>query len=277
MYEKLLTIYRDKIIEVKDTFYPNTHYYFYNEKGVLFGINKNIAYNEYLILKAMYLEKTFYFDNIFMQKIHEYLFEKGQYPFLTVGKILIYYGVINNEQEKINNLLKDIFQDLHIIKYLDLNIVFYFDKNDIEIKPLFQTISDDFGFQVYVHEGMKINNKLLGIDIITYLNSFLSCTKLLKKDYSNLADLLFNLPLERFQPFIKVLKVNLIDILKDEYREILQVFFNNDLNISKSAKLLYMHRNSLINKLDLISKELGLNIQKFKHAAAILFLMNNEF
>lgn len=44
-------------------------------------------------------------------------------------------------------------------------------------------------------------------------------------------------------------------------REIISVMFKNDLNVSQTSKLLYMNRNSLINKLDSIFKETGLNLQ----------------
>ena len=55
-------------------------------------------------------------------------------------------------------------------------------------------------------------------------------------------------------------------------KDILDVMIKNDLNVSTTSKLLYMNRNSLINKLDNIYKETGLNLQKFKHACAIYLL-----
>ena len=57
-------------------------------------------------------------------------------------------------------------------------------------------------------------------------------------------------------------------------RDIIQAMLKNDLNVSQTAKLLYMNRNSLINKLDYIYKETGLNLQKYTHACVIYVMIN---
>ena len=43
-------------------------------------------------------------------------------------------------------------------------------------------------------------------------------------------------------------------------------FLENDLNVSETARSLYMHRNTLIYRLDKIEKETGLDIKKFSDA-----------
>ena len=45
------------------------------------------------------------------------------------------------------------------------------------------------------------------------------------------------------------------------------------LNVSKTASFVYMHRNSINNKLDLIEKETGLNIQLFNEAVTMYNLL----
>ena len=45
-----------------------------------------------------------------------------------------------------------------------------------------------------------------------------------------------------------------------------EALFNNNLNVSLTARELYMHRNTLIYRIDKIEKETGLNIQKFSDA-----------
>lgn len=49
--------------------------------------------------------------------------------------------------------------------------------------------------------------------------------------------------------------------------------YKNDLNVSKTASAVYMHRNTVINKLDVIKKTSGLDIQRFYDAIAMYNLI----
>ena len=79
---------------------------------------------------------------------------------------------------------------------------------------------------------------------------------------------------KQIMPLLTEMKKYLIDpvLNKNNNRETLNAFFDNDLNVSKTAKVLYLNRNSLINRLDIISKELGMDVQNFKNAALLLLL-----
>ena len=44
-------------------------------------------------------------------------------------------------------------------------------------------------------------------------------------------------------------------------------FFDNDLNLTATARQLYIHRNTLNYRLDKIKKELGLDLRNFRDAA----------
>ena len=57
--------------------------------------------------------------------------------------------------------------------------------------------------------------------------------------------------------------------LDDETIEIALEFFKNNLNISETAKRCYLHRNTLIYKLDKIQKDTGFNLRNFNEAVAL--------
>lgn len=57
--------------------------------------------------------------------------------------------------------------------------------------------------------------------------------------------------------------------LDDETVEIALEFFKHNLNISETAKCCYLHRNTLIYKLDKIQKETGFNMRNFHEAVAL--------
>jgi carbohydrate diacid regulator len=55
-------------------------------------------------------------------------------------------------------------------------------------------------------------------------------------------------------------------LLHGEMVNTVEVFFKNNLNISDSARILYIHRNTLLYRLDKIQKVTGLDIRKFEDA-----------
>ena len=63
-------------------------------------------------------------------------------------------------------------------------------------------------------------------------------------------------------------------VLNDPLNESLIIgMFENNLNVLKTSKMIYMHRNTLNNKLEMIKKESGLNIQIFQDAVAMYLLI----
>jgi carbohydrate diacid regulator len=58
-----------------------------------------------------------------------------------------------------------------------------------------------------------------------------------------------------------------------DLKNIILAMYKNDLNVSKTASSVYMHRNTVINKLDLIKKTSGMDVQKFYDAIALYNLM----
>ena len=57
--------------------------------------------------------------------------------------------------------------------------------------------------------------------------------------------------------------------LDSETVELAQEFFRHNLNISETARYCYLHRNTLIYRLDRIQKETGFNMRNFDEAVAL--------
>ena len=55
--------------------------------------------------------------------------------------------------------------------------------------------------------------------------------------------------------------------LNPEMMETVRAFFRNDLNLSTTARQLFIHRNTLIYRLDKIRKETGFDLRRFQDAA----------
>ena len=80
--------------------------------------------------------------------------------------------------------------------------------------------------------------------------------------------LIYQLPMSLCDMFIKEVFGNTIpDILEDEEAmSTIQKFFENNLNISETARQLYVHRNTLVYRLERIEKAIGLDIRSFDDA-----------
>ena len=60
--------------------------------------------------------------------------------------------------------------------------------------------------------------------------------------------------------------------LTDELKDTADRFLRNDLNLTATAKEMFIHRNTLTYRLDKIRKETGLNLQTFRDAAVFRIL-----
>ena len=87
--------------------------------------------------------------------------------------------------------------------------------------------------------------------------------------YSQLGSgrLIYQLPMSLCEMFIKeVFAEGVPDIFDEETMVTIQKFFDNNLNISETARQLYVHRNTLVYRLERLEKLLGLDIRKFEDA-----------
>lgn len=80
--------------------------------------------------------------------------------------------------------------------------------------------------------------------------------------------LIYQLPMSLCEMFIKeVFGDTIPDILDDEEAmSTISKFFENNLNISETARQLYVHRNTLVYRLERIEKAIGLDIRSFDDA-----------
>lgn len=82
--------------------------------------------------------------------------------------------------------------------------------------------------------------------------------------------LIYQLPKPLCQIYLQeVFGGDLPEIFDDETLNIVEKFFENNLNTSETARKLYIHRNTLIYRLDKIQKETGLDLRTFDDALMV--------
>jgi carbohydrate diacid regulator len=88
-------------------------------------------------------------------------------------------------------------------------------------------------------------------------------------NYANLgiARLVYQLPTTLCETFLKeVFKLGSIESMDQETLFTIQKFFENSLNVSETSRKLFVHRNTLVYRLEKIKKITGLDLREFEDA-----------
>ena len=182
-----------------------------------------------------------------------------------------------------NKIEKDVFLNffdglINNIKIFEIEkgylLIYNSKEKGINFNDYYDSISFDLGFSFKFFDGFKIrkeNKEYLDCVLKLYY-------KYIEKEndsYYKVKDIILR------TTDIDELK-SLKEIVLDKYLEdpefiyLVRGLFDSDLNVSKAAKMLYMHRNTINNKLDFIANDTTLRLQKFNDAVCILILLENN-
>ncbi|MDR2647540.1 MAG: helix-turn-helix domain-containing protein [Oscillospiraceae bacterium] len=91
--------------------------------------------------------------------------------------------------------------------------------------------------------------------------------KIISYEYLGIARLIYQLPKRLCAMFLQeVFKRGTIDTLDQETLFTIQKFFENNLNVSETSRKLFVHRNTLVYRLEKIKKLTGLDLREFDDA-----------
>jgi carbohydrate diacid regulator len=91
--------------------------------------------------------------------------------------------------------------------------------------------------------------------------------------------LIYQLPVSLCKMFVdEVLHDTTMEQFDDEILSTMRKFMENDLNVSETSRQLYIHRNTLVYRLDKVQKMTGLDLRKFEDAVIFeLTMMVNRY
>ncbi|MCK9472020.1 MAG: helix-turn-helix domain-containing protein [Bacilli bacterium] len=188
-----------------------------------------------------------------------------------------YFWIINIEEEtditKAISFFEEIFIDAIFIKYEGIYLMFYFQDVEFEMENIIASLIDDLSFKINIYASSKVDAKDNESfhTIYKLYNQYLNHKS---KFYSTNLDLVSEIVRINISNIKKIKPIILNKILEDPQMEVLiQAMFNNNLNVTKTASSVYMHRNTVIKKLEYIKKETGLNIQRFIDANIMYWLL----
>jgi len=89
----------------------------------------------------------------------------------------------------------------------------------------------------------------------------------MRYDNLGIGRIIFQLPNTLCERYLnEVFKKNPIDTLEPETLYTINKFFENNLNVSETSRKLFVHRNTLVYRLEKIKKLTGLDLREFDHA-----------
>ena len=180
----------------------------------------------------------------------------------------------NSPKESLINMLNDFLKGL-LGNYINPSYedsvltVFFDDAQEIDFEEIIQSLNEDFYLSATLFESGLLYS---GIDKTEYSNFiFNNKTKLLSCN-------------RMFVSEAELIKLGLVspivikNILKEFYedyqmKEVIKTYLNSNMNISKAANKLYMHRNTVMNKIDKFIKNTGYDIKEFKNAFIIYHII----
>ncbi len=162
--------------------------------------------------------------------------------------------------------------DIVLVKEIKAGI----DSKDLE--KLSRSIVDTLSSEFYTHAVVGIGTTVVGIkelarsfkeaQVALEVGKVFDTEKsIISYDNLGIARLIYQLPTTLCEMFLKeVFKKGSIESLDHETLFTIQKFFENNLNVSETSRKLFVHRNTLVYRLEKIKKITGLDLREFDHA-----------
>ncbi len=202
-----------------------------------------------------------------------------------VSRVVLLIRILTSNDVSAYDVIQNLFPDKN------KDFVFNISESDIvlvkevhesiessDLEKLAKSISDTLSSEFYTRVNVGIGTVIEGINGLA--SSFkeaqiaLEVGKVFDTEktivsYENLgiARLIYHLPTTLCETFLReVFKKGSIDSLDHETLFTIQKFFENNLNVSETSRKLFVHRNTLVYRLEKIKKLTGLDLREFDHA-----------
>ena len=177
------------------------------------------------------------------------------------------------------DMLISLFEEVVNIETIDFDnnqiIVVFENLLESSLQELSQTITQEFLIEIRIFESNRFQTYHELERNIKRVKKMLQIVPFdISTTYLNSADLLY---FEISKPLDTDFKKLILQKYYGDFetKNILKVFFECNQNTSEASKRLYMHRNTLIQRLDKFYEETGFNPRRFKDAMLIYRAIEN--
>lgn len=192
---------------------------------------------------------------------------------LTVNDISVYDVIQNLFPDKQKDFVFNVSEnDIVLVKEIKSGI----ESSDLEKLAL--SIVDTLGSEFYTRVSVGIGTGVSNIkdlarsfkeaQVALEVGKVFDTEKaIISYDNLGIARLIYQLPTTLCDMFLReVFKRGSIESLDQETLFTIQKFFENNLNVSETSRKLFVHRNTLVYRLEKIKKLTGLDLREFDHA-----------
>lgn len=216
------------------------------------------------------LEKLKLKQQIFSEKEKKFLeFLNGNENYKNNFRFFYVYSKAN--KELLYSMFEGLLKEMIIVDFDNYSLIIYHNKERVILHNYLDTLSEDFGIKMGIFEGFLVNkdNNCLFKDFIYFFEKI----NLSNVSYTSIRNLILDFDLTKEER--KILKdIVLNKYLKDnQFMRFLYALFENNLNVSKTAKNVFMHRNTVNNKLASFENDTTLVLQNFKDAIVVYELL----
>ena len=202
-----------------------------------------------------------------------------------VSRAVILIRIISKNEVPIFDIIQNLFpnknkdfiiniseNDIALVKETQQDI----DSKDLEnlARSIVDTLSSEFYIHAVVGIGSTVDNlkelakSFKEAQISLEVGKVFDTEKtIISYDNLGIARLIYQLPTTLCETFLReVFKRGSIESLDQETLFTIQKFFENNLNVSETSRKLFVHRNTLVYRLEKIKKITGLDLREFDHA-----------
>ena len=232
--------------------------------------------------KASFI-KNIMLDNILPSDIYikgkELRFENDQNRVILIVKFLGHLDIM--PFEVLQNMFPDRTRD-YIINISEQDVVLVKEVNEncntSEVEALAESIVETLSTEFYAKVAIGVSTVVENLKDLAraYKEARIALevgkvfdTEKNVISYENLGigRLVYQLPITLCEIFLQeVFKKDSLDSLDRETLMTVQAFFENNLNVSETSRKLFVHRNTLVYRLEKIRKLTGLDLREFDHA-----------
>lgn len=143
-----------------------------------------------------------------------------------------------------------------------------------DAKVIQKQLSDELGIDCLIgistcsHHLRELADRYKEAQVAIEIGSVFDSEKtIMNYESLGLGRIIYQLPTTLCEMFLnEVFKKNPIETLDEDTIDTINKFFENNLNVSETSRKLYVHRNTLVYRLEKIKKITGLDLREFDHA-----------